>query len=231
MIKYKNEEPKEQDNTINSKHHTMFVEDIQETKIEYTKERGVYKVTPTHQKFTLYISDFMEFERGLHSIFNTLWNASEYDELELRINSGGGLLKEGQQFSNIIENKFKNRTTTILDSMGYSMGALNFLMGDKRIVMENSDLMFHNYSTFMMGKGNEIAAELKHNQRHFKKYFHKLIVLSGALSKKEFEQMWHGKDFWMDTKELCQRGIATHVLVGGQEVKAKKYLKLLKYNQ
>ena len=37
-----------------------------------------------------------------------------------------------------------------------------------------------------------------------------------------------GKDFWMDTKELCKRGIATHVLVEGKEIKAKKYLKSLK---
>jgi hypothetical protein len=34
-------------------------------------------------------------------------------------------------------------------------------------------------------------------------------------------------DFWMKPKELCQRGIATHVLVDGKEIKAKKYLKLM----
>ena len=37
-----------------------------------------------------------------------------------------------------------------------------------------------------------------------------------------------GQDYCMGAKELCERGIATHVLVNGKEIKAKKYLKGLK---
>ncbi|HHS91855.1 MAG TPA: hypothetical protein ENK82_00765 [Campylobacterales bacterium] len=37
-----------------------------------------------------------------------------------------------------------------------------------------------------------------------------------------------GQDYWMGTKELCQRGIATHVIYDGKEVTAKEYLKHLK---
>ncbi len=33
-----------------------------------------------------------------------------------------------------------------------------------------------------------------------------------------------GKDFWMDTKEMCKRGIATHVIVAGEELTAEEYL-------
>jgi hypothetical protein len=40
--------------------------------------------------------------------------------------------------------------------------------------------------------------------------------------------MTDGKDFWFDTKEMCQRGIATHVEVNGLVIPAKQYLKLLK---
>jgi hypothetical protein len=32
----------------------------------------------------------------------------------------------------------------------------------------------------------------------------------------------------MDAKELCHRGIATHVIYKGKMIKAKKYLKILK---
>jgi hypothetical protein len=32
----------------------------------------------------------------------------------------------------------------------------------------------------------------------------------------------------MGPKELCKRGIATHVIVSGKEITAKQYLKLLK---
>ena len=37
-----------------------------------------------------------------------------------------------------------------------------------------------------------------------------------------------GKDFWMDCKEMCKRGIATHVVVCGETITAKEFLKYLK---
>ena len=37
-----------------------------------------------------------------------------------------------------------------------------------------------------------------------------------------------GQDYWMDAKELCKRGIATHVITEGRELKAKEYLKKIK---
>jgi len=40
-----------------------------------------------------------------------------------------------------------------------------------------------------------------------------------------------GQDYWMDVKELCKRGIATHVISEGAEYTAKEYLKLLKENK
>ena len=52
-----------------------------------------------------------------------------------------------------------------------------------------------------------------------------MVVKNNFLTKEEFSKMLIGQDFWMDARELCERGIATHVLVNGKEVKAKKYLK------
>ena len=37
-----------------------------------------------------------------------------------------------------------------------------------------------------------------------------------------------GQDYWMGTKEMCKRGIATHVIVNGHELTADEYLKELK---
>ena len=39
-----------------------------------------------------------------------------------------------------------------------------------------------------------------------------------------------GKDFWMDTREMCERGVATHVMVEGKNVPAKDYLKNINKN-
>jgi len=205
----------------------MYVSDINETKDLVKGETDVYKITPAHKKYRIFIDSFMEFENNLHPVFNVLWDADENDKLELRINSWSGSVKEGQNFFNIIENKFSGRTTTILDSASYSMGALTMCMGDKRVVTEACDLMFHDYSTGSGGKVGEIEAYVKHTSKHLRKFFKKIIVEKGFLTKKEFKKMIIGQDYWMDVQELCERGIATHVLVTGKEVKANKYLKTL----
>jgi ATP-dependent protease ClpP protease subunit len=220
---------------MNSEYHTMFVIDIPEKKEKVVIEqkgkqaqKDVYKITPAHKKYRVFVDSFMEFERGLHEMFNVLWNAEDDDELELRINSYGGLVKEGQNFYNLINNKFKGRTTTILDSAGYSMGALAFCMGDKRVVMPQSDLMFHDYSGGSRGKGGEMEAQVKHTAKHLRNFFRDVTVESKFLSKKEFKQMIVGQDYWMEPKELCERNIATHIMINGKEITSKEYLKSLK---
>ncbi|MEA3353324.1 MAG: ATP-dependent Clp protease proteolytic subunit [Campylobacterota bacterium] len=211
---------------INSKHHTMFKTKIHAMKKEIGKD--TYKKIASYTHYRVFIDSFSESKRGLHEIFNELWNAKEKDTLELRINSEGGFINEGSQFYSIIKNKFKGRTVTYLDACGYSMGALTFCMGDKRVITPRSDLMFHDYSGAILGKGGEIESEFKHQALHLRDFFSEVILKNKFLTKKEFNKMLIGKDYWMGAKEICQRGIATHVLYGGKEIKAKKYLKILK---
>ena len=221
MLKKENKEE-----ILNSSKHTLFKTKVDAKEIKLSE--NTYKKEPSYTSFRLFIDAFMEKDRGLHEIFNELWNAKEHDTLELRINSRGGLVNEGSQFYSVIKNKFKGKTTTILDSCGYSMGALTFCMGDKRIVTLRSDLMFHDYSGGIAGKGGEIKSRFKHSTKHLRAFFKDVILENKFLSQKEFDDMLIGKDFWMDTKELCKRGIATHVIVEGKEMSAKKYLKSLK---
>ena len=192
------------------------------------KEQEFVKVTPAYTQYRIFIDSFMEMERGLHEIFNELWDADDKSKIELRINSYGGLLNEGHQFISLINNKFNGRTTTILDSAGYSMGAILFCMGDERIIMEHADLMFHDYSDAMWGKGGEIEAYVKHTSEHTRLFFKKIIVDNKFLTEKEFEEMIIGKDFWLSTDEMCKRGIATHVMVHGEKIVSKEYLKKTK---
>ena len=213
----------------NSKYHTLFKETKPESK-ELVKVNGkeLYQITQPYTAYRMFIDSFGETERGLHEIFNILWSAGDTDTLELRINSWGGSVKEGQNFFNIVRSKFNGRTTTVLDSAGYSMGALLFCCGDTRIVMEQADLMFHDYSGAAWGKGQELESQVEHFKKHIRKFFKEVIVANNFLTQKEFDDMLIGKDFWMDVPEMCQRKIATHVMVSGKLVPAKKYLKSLK---
>jgi ATP-dependent protease ClpP protease subunit len=212
---------------LNSTEHTLFKKKIPGS--EKQEKNGLYRKEPGYTRYRFFVSDFMEFERGLHEIYNELWDAGENDKLELRINSNGGMVNEGAQFYSIIKNKFNGRTTTILDNKGYSMGALTFLFGDERVVTERADLMLHDYSGGVGGKGGEIQARNEHTQVFIRDFFKKILLETGYLSKKEFDNMLIGQDYWMSIDELCERGMATHVLVNGEKVNAHDYLAIKRY--
>ncbi len=213
---------------VSSEWHTLFSEVIEEKRTVINKDKFLYKIEPKHTKFRIFIDAFYERKKGLHAVFDELKNAKEYDYLELIISSHGGSVLEGMQFYNIIEEKFYNRTVAYLDNHGYSMGALLFCMATKRVIYPYSDLMFHNYASIAIGKGGEIKVRVKHRDKLLKEFFYDIIVTKGFLSKVEFEKMLIGQDYWMNAKELCKRGIATHVIYEGKEITAKEYLKLLK---
>ncbi len=213
---------------LSSEQHTLYIEAVPEKKRLIDKERSIYEIIPKHKRYRVYIGRFFELKKGLHSVFNGLREASNRDYLELMINSGGGLVNEGQQFYNIIQEKFYKRTIAYLDNMGYSMGALLFCMADKRVVYEYSDLMFHTYSHGSHGKGGEVKSHVEHTSKKLEKFFYNIIVKRGFLTKDEFRKMVIGQDYWMNTKELCKRGIATHVILEGKEITAKEYLKKIK---
>ena len=210
---------------LSSEQHTLYSELIPEQKRVVNKEKNLYEVTPKHKRYRVYIGRFFELKKGLHSVFNELREAKEHDYLELVINSGGGIVLEGQQFYNLIQEKFNERTVAYLDNYGYSMGALLFCMADKRVVYPYSDFMFHNYSGGAHGKGGELKARIDHSDKKLRRFFYDIIVSKGFLTDEEFDQMLVGQDYWMGTKELCKRGIATHVIINGEEITAKQYLK------
>ena len=213
---------------ISSEQHTLYSEVVPEQKRVVDKTRRLYEITPKHTRYRVYIGRFFELKKGLHSVFNELKSAKEHDILEFMIDSGGGFVNEGMQFYNIIQEKFYGRTVAYLDNKGYSMGAMLFSMADKRVVYPYSDFMYHNYAAGAVGKGGEIKARLEHMSKKLESFFYDIIVKNGFLSEDEYKQMLVGQDYWMGTKEMCKRGIATHVIVNGQEITAKEYLKSLK---
>jgi len=216
------------DKELSSEAHTLYTETINEKKEVVDKEKFLYKVYPKHKRYRMYIGRFFEQKKGLHAVFNELREAKEHDYLELYINSPGGIVNEGQQFYNIIQEKFYGRVATFLDNSGYSMGALLFCMGDKRVIYPHSDIMFHNYNAMFVGKGGEIKSRVKHRDKLLKTFFKELVVDKGFLAKDEFNKMILGKDFWFNAKQMCKRKIATHVIYQGKEIKAQEYLKILK---
>ena len=209
---------------VTSTHHTLFVKPVES---EAKQVGDLYEVTPPYNEYILYVGDFAEETRGSHEILNSLRHSKPGDVLSARIHSWGGSCPEGIQLINLINEKFLSNNVLILDSIAYSMGALLFCSGRERVVYENSSLMFHDYSHMVWGKGGEIESQTLHNAQYLRNFFYSTIVSNGFLTDQEFEEMLIGKDFWMDSVEMCRRGVATDIIVADNKFDANLYIKFV----
>ena len=135
-------------------------------------------------------------------LFYTLRTAREGDIVYLHLNSSGGDFNTGLQ---IINNIAASAATvvTLLEARAYSMAALIFLAGDKLVVHDNCQLMFHIYSGYFAGKGNEQQAEAIAVGNWFEKVMAR--ICTPFLSETEIGRILKGSDLWLDSDEISRR--------------------------
>lgn len=194
--------------------HVWFLEDIPKFKIN----------VPVVKSATLYLSLFDETKPSLGVLLNDIRQLHSGDRINLIFNSPGGLVSEGRALINAVLGTNADIQTELL-SEASSMAAIMFCIGDRRIIYENSSLMFHNFSGGISGKGHEMKDYIKHAVKNLALFFKGHVI---GLSDDEIDQMMHGKEFWFGAKALSERGIATHVSIDGTLVPVKRYLKALK---
>ena len=135
-------------------------------------------------------------------LFYTLRTASDTDLIYLHLNSSGGDFNTGLQIiNNILASEA--RVATILEARAFSMAALIFLCGDKLIVHDNCQLMFHIYSGSFAGKGNEQQAEIIAVSNWFQKVMERICI--PFLTESEISRILKGSDVWMDSDEIRRR--------------------------
>jgi ATP-dependent protease ClpP protease subunit len=179
---------------------------------------------PLITEATIYLSTFEENPVNFAEILYEVRDLKEDDRLRLIINSPGGYVNEGRSLINTIKSTGVEVFTELLSDAD-SMAAVMFCIGDKRIVYENSSIMFHTFSTAYWGKGGDIKDYIDHTSKNLDEFFRSIII---GLTDEEIDRMNEGKEWWFGTKEMCERGIATHVNVDGVNIPAGDYLKLLK---
>jgi len=194
--------------------HSWHLEDIPKFKI----------AVPVIKSITIYISEFNESSTSLPLLLKDLKDFVPGDRINLIFNSPGGLISEGRVIINAILATGANIQTEIL-SEASSMAAVTFCIGDRRIVYENSSLMFHNFSGGYYGKGNEVQDHLEHSIKNITQFFKAYMI---GLSDKELKKMISGKEYWFCAEEMAERGLATHVKVKDILIPAKTYIKALK---
>jgi len=212
---------------IESDLHTLFIKEMPDEMIPLYDENGnvlegLWQKLSSFTSYSLFLGEFLdETNHGFNKILNELQNRKEGDELKLHISSNGGYVHEGMVLFNIVSSLFPNATTYL--NYGYSMGALVFLFGKERVIYENSSLMIHNWSGGFYGKSYDIEAQLEHVKKKNWKFFSKII--NPYLTKKEIKNIKKGGDEWFDARKMLKRGIATSIMIDGEVLTAKEYLK------
>lgn len=166
--------------------------------------------TDSSQHYRLFLDDIIHDGAQIHDILNNLHDAGDNDTLEVRINSGGGYVKYGQQLINVIRGKFKDRSLTIIEAEAASMASFVFMAGSRRIAYEHSILMVHDISMFLAGKASESRKALDVTIYTIKKQFE--FLFKGCLSQEEIDDVFRGVDLWFNAQEMCERKIVTHIL-------------------
>ncbi|CBJ93961.1 Probable phage ClpP protease [Campylobacter phage CP220] len=182
---------------------------------------SLYKKSFNYTNYTLNINSFDHEEGELENIFASLNDAAEGDSIQIFIASVGGFADELNRFTNIIRTKFYGNVTTVLNPFGYSCGAMLFLIGNSRVIYENSSIMFHSVSFGVSGKHSDVKTQFDFSNKYWNEYMKSL--LNPYLTKKEIELLIDGVEFWFDAYEMCKRGIATHINVFGLSMKASDY--------
>ena len=156
---------------------------------------------PIHQISYYLCGDILE-PQYYTELFYTLRTASDTDLIYLHLNSSGGDFNTGLQIiNNILASEA--RVATILEARAFSMAALIFLCGDKLIVHDNCQLMFHIYSGSFAGKGNEQQAEIVAVSNWFQKVMERICI--PFLTESEISRILKGSDVWMDSDEIRRR--------------------------
>lgn len=115
-------------------------------------------------RFNLYdeIGEFSEYE----DFIVAMGNYNEDDRVVIYINSPGGRTDVGASLINTIRN-CKAHVTCVVEEPSYSMAAIIALTGDDLVMYPNTYLMFHNYSTYTSGKGQELTQYTNNLNRHY----------------------------------------------------------------
>lgn len=143
------------------------------------------------------------------------WNhiirsSTERDIIYLHINCYGGDVMASIQLMRAMA---ESQAQIIASVEGACMSAATFLflIADSFEISEHSMFMFHNYSGFSFGKGNEMRDQIHHEDKWSRHLLDS--IYADFFSPEEINSIADGKDYWMTPDEVQVR----------LEFRAKKY--------
>lgn len=157
----------------------------------------------------IYLSDAVEDDSCSYiDLIHFLGEVKKNDLVHLHLANYGGDCHVGFRLCNAVK-QCKAEITTEIDGPCYSMGAILALTGDKIKFNHGTFLMFHNYSTWTGGKGNEFLTSAEAFNKHF--YTNLMNLCSPFLNKAEINKLKSDQDVYVHyNEENIDKRIARH---------------------
>lgn len=186
--------------------------------------RGVFN-RPTGQILDFYLNSAIGNPEEYSEWTQILRSSNEQDVVYLHINCYGGQALTAVQLMSAMS---ESRATIVAIVEGACMSAATFLflMADVCEISEHSIFMFHNFSGGAIGKGNEMLAQVSHNDKWAKNLMNR--VYRGFFTSGEIDTILEGKDYWMDPAEVTKRLNARNKIIESEQKKQKRELNKLK---
>lgn len=156
----------------------------------------------TFNVYHVYLLERIYLQKYYRELLDILRKCSPGELVNVYINNYGGNLHTGIDLINAIKASHAQVVMHITGPI-YSMAPLLALQGDKIKLENNSFMMFHDYSSFEMGKGSEIEAHVKHYRKFALDCFSQWC--KGFLTKKEIDTILAGKDLYLDYTSCKER--------------------------
>ena len=131
--------------------------------------------------------------------------AEEGDKVVISLQSCGGNVDVSGGFIHAME-KCKCPIHIVASGGVHSAGTHILLQADTFELARNFNSLIHNGSSGSFGNLNEYFVKSDFDRDFLYEYYKE--IYSGFLTDKEFEEMWEGKNFWLDAEQWCDRAEA-----------------------
>ena len=177
-----------------------------------------YNIKPAISLHTLYLTGEIESPDEYTDVFESIRMAGPSDVIKIHINSPGGDLFTAIQFMRVLK-ETEAKVITSVEGACMSAATLIFLAADQFEISDHSVFMFHNYSTFMYGKGGELFDGIMHDRKWSENLLR--TEYEGFLNSEEVDAVLNGKDIWLDADEALER-LKSFAKVQGEKRKAEE---------
>ncbi len=154
-----------------------------------------------------YLDDAIVHREVYREFIDVLYSVPEQDEVHIYINTPGGNVSIGITMINAMRN-CQAKLVGHLTAECHSMGTFIFLACDEWVVNEDVHLLFHAYSGWNYGKGNDSVTSAQENHKWLSTFFKK--VYYPFFSHEELEELMPednkgATDFYLGYEEMVER--------------------------